>query len=122
MNIVFWIFQGLLALAFLFHGAQLIFQRERMQAQMKWVGDVPESLAIFIGIIEILGAIGLVVPALTGILMRFTPLAAAGLVLVMLLAIGFHLSRREYPNMGFNLILLLLAAAVAVGRFVVIPL
>jgi hypothetical protein len=74
-----------------------------------------------IGILEILGAIGLVAPALTKILPELTPVAALLLGVVMVLAIGFHLSRREYPNAAFNVILGLLAFAVAYGRFVASP-
>ncbi len=111
-----------MAALFLFNGGQLIWQRERMKAQMKWVGDVPESLAIFIGIAEILGAIGLILPALTGILPWLTPLAAVGLALVMLLALGFHRSRREYRAMVFNLIILILALNIAFGRLALVPL
>ena len=50
------------------------------------------------------------------------PLAAVGLALIMVLAIGFHLTRREYPNIAANVVLLALAAFVAYGRFVVAPL
>ncbi len=64
----------------------------------------------------------MILPTLTGILPWLTPLAASGLALIMLLAAGFHLVRREYPNIVFNLVLFALAAFVAYGRFVVVPL
>ena len=89
---------------------------------MKWVGELPSGLRSFIAICEVLGGIGLILPALTNILPWLTPLAAALLALMMLLAAGFHLTRREYPNIILNLILLALAALVAYGRFVVVPL
>lgn len=64
----------------------------------------------------------MILPDATGILPWLTPLAAALLALMMLLAAGFHLVRREYPNIVLNLILLALAAFVAYGRFVIVPL
>jgi VIT1/CCC1 family predicted Fe2+/Mn2+ transporter len=70
---------------------------------------------------ELLGGLGLLLPALTGTLPWLTPLAAAGLALIMLLAMGFHATRREAPAIVFNSILLVLAAFVAYGRFVVLP-
>jgi hypothetical protein len=88
----------------------------------QWVGDIPHSLRIFIAICEVLGGIGVLLPALTGILPWLTPLAGALLGLVMLLAAGFHLIRREYPNLVLKLVLFVLAAAVAYGRYVLVPL
>ena len=75
----------------------------------------------FIGIAELLGAVGLILPALTHIVPSLTAIAAVGLVLVMVCAIIFHISRKEYPNIGINAILLVLAAFVAYGRFVLMP-
>jgi hypothetical protein len=63
-----------------------------------------------------------VLPALTGILPWLTPVAAALLALVMLLAALFHVPRREYQNIGANVVLLLLVAFIAYGRFVLVPL
>ncbi len=122
MNIVLWIVQILLALAFLLAGVTHAFRYERAKSQIKWVTAVPRGLLTFIGISEILGAIGLILPALTGILSWLTPLAAAGLVVMMLLASVFHATRREYPNIAANLILLALAAFIAYGRFGAVPL
>jgi DoxX-like protein len=79
------------------------------------------ALTRFIGICELLGGLGLLLPALTGILPWLTPLAATGLALIMILAIGFHASRREWSAIGFNSVLLVLAAFVAYGRFFVLP-
>ncbi len=83
---------------------------------------VPRPLMTFIGISEILGAVGVILPALTGILKELTPLAALCFVVLMILAAIFHAPRREYPNIVFNLILLALAAFVAYGRLVLVPL
>ena len=119
MNVVLWIAQILLGLAFIVAGYNHAFRFDQIKSRMKWVNDVPRGLVTFVGACEILGGIGVILPALTGILPWLTPLAAAGLALIMLLAAGFHLVRREYANIVFNLILLVLAVFVAYGRFVV---
>jgi uncharacterized membrane protein YphA (DoxX/SURF4 family) len=122
MNIALWIVQVLLAAAFIFAGVTKAFRYEYAHASLPWVKDVPRGLTNVIGVCELLGGLGLLLPALTGMYSWLTPLAAAGLALVMLLAIGFHITRREWPAIGFNTVLLLLAAFVAYGRFAIMPL
>ena len=122
MNIALWIVQVLLAGMFLMAGVMKAFQYERAKASLPWVKDVPRGLTTFIGISELLGGLGLLLPALTGILPWLTPLAGAGLALIMILSIGFHASRREGPAIAFNSVLLALAAFVAYGRFLIVPL
>src|SRR5574341_131806 len=119
MNIVLWVLQGLLGLAFLMFGYNHGFNVERGKTRptMEWMGALPRGLMTFIGCCESLGAIGLVLAGLTGIQAWLTPLAAL-LALMMLLAALFHLPRREYPNLVGNLVLLAVAAFVAYGRFV----
>lgn len=121
MNIILWVLQVLVAMAFVAAGYNHAFRFDQIKSQMKWVNVVPRGLVTFIGVCEILGGVGVILPAVTGILAGLTPLAALGLALIMLLAAGFHLMRREYPNIVFNLVLLVLAAFVAYGRFVVVP-
>ncbi len=122
MNIILWVLQVLIAMAFVAAGYNHALRFDQIKSQMKWVNDVPRGLVTFIGVCEILGGVGVILPAVTRILPWLTPLAAAGLALIMLLAAGFHLMRREYPNIIFNLVLMVLAAFVAYGRFMVVPL
>src|SRR5204862_664287 len=122
MNIILWIAQALVAAAFLMAGPIKLFQYERARERMSWVKNVPRGLVAFIGAAEILGGLGLVLPALTGILPWLTPLAGLGLVLVMLLASAFHATRREYSRIAMNVVLLLLAAFVVYGRWFIQPL
>ena len=89
---------------------------------MAFANVVPAALVRFIGVAELLGAIGLIVPAITGIQSWLTVAAAGGLALVMLLAAIYHASRREYSHIGANVVLLLLAAFILVGRWVLAPL
>ena len=119
MNIALWIVQGLLAAAFLMAGLMKASQpKEKLAENMAWVNDFSASQVRAIGIVEILGAIGLILPAATGILPILTPLAAVGLVVTMLGAASTHLRRGESQMIAVNFVLLLLAAFVAYGRFV----
>jgi uncharacterized membrane protein YphA (DoxX/SURF4 family) len=102
MNIVLWIVQVLLGGMFIMAGAMKAFQYERAKASLPWVKDVRHGLTTFIGIAELLGGLGLLLPAITGILPWLTPLAGAGLALIMLLAVGFHVSRREGQAIGMT--------------------
>jgi uncharacterized membrane protein YphA (DoxX/SURF4 family) len=89
---------------------------EQLHQQMSWTLTVPTLLVRFIGASELAGAIGLILPAATRIQPRLTPLAAAGLVLVMILAAAFHISRGELVMLPINIFLGSLAAFVAWGR------
>ncbi len=122
MNIALWIVQVVLGAAFVGAGIRHGFQPERMGAQRggEWVTAVPRGLLTVIGVCEILGGIGVILPAATGILAWLTPLAAAMLAVVMVLAAGFHFFRREFPNIVFNLVLFALAAFAAYGRFALV--
>src|SRR5450759_1529046 len=118
MNIALWVLQILLGLAFVFHSYVLLRPSpERLQSGMSYVLEMPARLRMFAGVAEGLAGIGLILPALLRTLPWLTPVAAAGLVVLMLGAIVFHVRRREYPNVGFNAVLGVLAAVVAWGRF-----
>jgi uncharacterized membrane protein YphA (DoxX/SURF4 family) len=119
VDIAAWVAQVLAALVFGAHGYTLLFRPEQATKQYPWTTDVPETLKRFIGTAEVLGGIGLIVPAATRILPWLTPLAALGLVAIMLLAAIFHVTRREWPNVIFNLVLGALAAFVAYVRYAV---
>jgi uncharacterized membrane protein YphA (DoxX/SURF4 family) len=122
MNITLWVVQILLALAFAMAGIMKVTQPiDRLEASMGWVKDVGPGGVRLVGTLEILGAIGLILPAVTGILPWLTPLAAIGLVLTMIGAMITHGRRGEYSQIGFNVVLLLLALFVAYGRFVIVP-
>lgn len=81
-----------------------------------WYAAVPQPLIVFIGIVEVLGGIGMILPAMTRTAPKLTPLAAAGLALTMILAAGFHIIRAEYELVPANLVLGAAAAFIAVGR------
>ena len=123
MNILLWIVQGLLALLFVMTGAlKLVRSKEQLSARMGWVEDVSQPVIRMIGFVEILGGLGLFLPSLTRILPWLTPLAAIGLVLVMVGAALTHYRRKEFSAVGMNSILLILSFLVAMGRFWITPL
>jgi uncharacterized membrane protein YphA (DoxX/SURF4 family) len=122
MNIVLWIVQILLALAFAMAGFMKVTQPiDRLESRMGWVKDVGPRGVRLIGSLEILGAIGLILPAVTGILPWLTPVAAIGLALTMVGAMITHGRRGEYSGIGMNAVLLVLALFVVYGRFIIVP-
>lgn len=118
VNVLLWIVQIVLAAAFLAAGAMKLAQpRERQVARMKWVEDVPETGIKAIGALEVVGAIGLILPGALGIAVLLTPLAAVGLAALMLGAAGLHARRSEPSHIATNVVLLALAVVIAWGRF-----
>lgn len=118
MNVVLWIVQGLLAVAFAGAGFMKVTQpKEKLKTNMAYVEDFSAGTVKLIGTAELLAAAGLVLPWLTGIAPVLTPIAASGLVLMMILAAATHLRRKEYPAILFNLVLGGLALFAALGRF-----
>ena len=81
-----------------------------------WYAAVPQPLIVFIGVCEVLGGVGLILPAITRVKPKLTPLAAAGLALTMVLAASFHIMRDEFALVPANLVLGGVAAFIAVGR------
>ncbi len=119
MNVVLWIIAGVLAAAFLAAGLMKVAQpKEKIVASgMGWAETFSPGTVKLIGGLEIAAAVGLVLPALLGIVPVLVPLAALGLVLLMLGAIVTHARRSELPMAAVNAVLLVLAAVVAWGRF-----
>jgi uncharacterized membrane protein YphA (DoxX/SURF4 family) len=117
MSLTLWIVQGLLAFAFIAVGAMKLFAYEKFKAQSEKNGQagVTCGLATFIGVAEVAGGLGIVLPMATNITPSLSLWAAVGLSTIMLLAIGFHLRRHESAVAPG--ILFLLAVFVVFGRF-----
>jgi crotonobetainyl-CoA:carnitine CoA-transferase CaiB-like acyl-CoA transferase len=121
-NLLLWIGQVLLALAFLSvgYGHTLAFGQWSIRPGMTWLAAAGRDRMRIIGGLEALGAIGLILPAATGILPWLTPVAASCLAVIMALAAVYHLRRPgEGRNVVLNVILGAMAVLVAYGRFVV---
>jgi uncharacterized membrane protein YphA (DoxX/SURF4 family) len=118
VNVALWIVQILLAVAFLGAGLMKLTQpKDKIAQLMAWAADFSPTAIKLIGLVEVLGALGLVLAAVTGIAPVLVPLAAVGLALVMVGAIITHARRGEKQMIGANVVLLLLALFVAGGRF-----
>jgi hypothetical protein len=116
-HVTLWLLQLLLAAPFLLVGyLHALAPIGESAAHAPWVASLPVAVVRGIGAAELAGALGLLLPAATRIRPRLTPLAAAGLVALMALAIPFHLARGELGAIGLNLVLGSLAALVAWGR------
>jgi uncharacterized membrane protein YphA (DoxX/SURF4 family) len=123
MHILLWVVQVLLACAFGMAGVMKSTQpvEALVQGGMAWAGQMPLAVVRFIGVSELLGAMGLILPAATKIKPFLTPLAALGLLTIMILAMAFHLSRGEVQATPINIVLGGLAAFVAWGRTKKVP-
>ncbi|WP_328869300.1 DoxX family protein [Streptomyces sp. NBC_00287] len=118
MNVFLWIVQAVLALMFAMAGVMKSTQpKAKLAEKLPWVSDYSAGTVRFIGVVELAAALGLILPAATGIAPVLTPLAATGLAVVMVLAMVAHARRKEPQAIGFNAVLLILAALVAWGRF-----
>ena len=117
LHVGLWVVQGLLGAMFLVVGAMKATQPIAALANaLGWPATIPAALVRFIGAAELLGGLGLILPAATGVKPVLTPLAGAGLAMVMLLAMIFHISRGELGAVAMPLALGGLAAFVAWGR------
>ena len=116
LHIALWIAQALLALLFIGTGIfKLVTPIATLAGMWPWAGDYP-TLLRFTGIVDLLGGIGVVLPALTRIRLELTVWAALGCAALMVSAIAFHLSRGEGANTPFNVVMLAIAIFVFWGR------
>lgn len=118
MNLALWIVAGVLAASFAGSGLmKLVVPKDKLVSSGQgWAQDVTPTNIRLIGLVEILGAAGLILPAVTHIAPVLVPLAAIGLALVMVGAAVVHARRNEPVNIGVNAVLLALAVFVAWGR------
>ncbi len=114
MNIALWILQVVLAVAFFAHGWLFLAPPAEFAEQMNAV--LPRWFQLFLGVAEVLAAIGLILPGATRILPWLVAWAAWGIVIVMVSATIFHIARGEMSSAGITLVLLVMAAFVAYQR------
>lgn len=110
MNVAYWIVAGLLALFYVYGGGvKLVQSKEQLQPMMAWVDTTPMPAVRAIGAVEVLGAIGLILPPATGIAPGLALAAAVGFVVLQILATRVHL-RRGDRQIALNLVLIAVAA------------
>lgn len=118
MHITLWVVQVLLSAMFLMSGfMKASMPIEKLSAMLPWATALPAAVVRFIGLSELLGGLGLLLPSLLRIKPALTAWAGLGLATIMLLAIPFHISRGETPMIGMNGLFMLLALFVAWGRW-----
>jgi putative oxidoreductase len=117
MNVALWVLQSVIAVFFAMAGARHIFTpRSQLVTQYPWVAATPPWFLRFVGVAEVLGAVGLVLPMALSIVPRLSVAAAVGLALVMGSASVFHRARKEQSHSLVTLVIFLLVVFVAVGR------
>lgn len=118
MNIIIWILQIIVAFMFLMAGSMKTFlPKEKLDQKIPISDHFPMPVVRFIGVAELLGAIGIIVPWLTGISPVLTPVAASALAFVMVLAGIYHAKQKEYKSLPMNIGLFVFATLVAWFRF-----
>jgi hypothetical protein len=119
MNILLWVLQALLALAFFAHGCLLLFPPAAIVDQMN--ASLPRWFQLFLGIAEVLAAIGLTLPGVSRIQPSLVSWAAAGVMIVMICASVYHAMRGEVSSALTTVLLLVMATFVAYMRWRVVP-
>jgi uncharacterized membrane protein YphA (DoxX/SURF4 family) len=119
MNILLWVLQVLLAVAFSAHGWLLLSPPPEIAAQMN--ASLPRWFQLFLGIAEVLAGVGLILPGLTRIMPWLVTWAAVGIMIVMVSATIYHLARGEISAAAITLLLLAMATFVAYSRHRVLP-
>ncbi|MBT1690793.1 DoxX family protein [Dawidia soli] len=118
LHIALWVVQALLSFTLLWASAVKLFQpADEVAAMWPWAAEVPVAVLKLTGIVDLLGGLGLILPALLRIQPRLTPIAAVGVVVLMFCASVFHVVRGEGSQIGFNVVFAMLSAFVAWGRF-----
>lgn len=119
MNITLWVLQVLLAVAFFAHGLLFLLPPPEIAAQMD--ASLPRWFQVFLGVAEVLAAVGLTLPGMTRILPGLVPAAALGVVIVMIAATVWHLVRGEFSSAAITAVLLAIAAYTAYARWRLLP-
>lgn len=117
LNISLWVAQSLLAAMFLMAGIMKSTQPiNELALSLPWVAEAPAALVRFIGISELLGGIGLILPSALRIMPKLTVYAAIGIAIIMVFALAFHVYLNEYSVIGMNVIIGAIALFIAWGR------
>ena len=119
MNVMLWVLQVLLAVAFISHGGLLLMPPPEIAAQMN--ASLPRSFWVFLGVAEVLAAVGLTLPGITRILPSLVPSAAVGVMIVMISATVWHVARGEFGSAGITVVLLVMATFTAYARWRIAP-
>ena len=117
MSIALWVSQAVLAFIFGMAGFVKTFQPDKTRTAFDWAKEAPTWFILFIGVTELLGAIGIIAPYATGILPFLTAWAAIGFAVIMVLAFGVHIRAKDTRGAIMNIVFFVLSIAVAYGRW-----
>jgi uncharacterized membrane protein YphA (DoxX/SURF4 family) len=118
MNVILWVLQALLAAMFAMSGLSKAAQPlDELAGKYPWMRDVSPATVRLIGALEMLGAIGLIVPAAVQVAPVLTPIAATALAVMMISAAAMHIRRKEPSSVRITAILVVFTTLVAWGRF-----
>ena len=122
LHLALWAVQLLLAATLVWAGALKLFQPiKQLSAMWPWTGKIPSAFVKLTGLVDVLGAAGLILPSALRVQPKLTPLAALGLIALMVCASVFHIVRGEAAVIGVNIVFAGMAAFVAWGRFRRVP-
>ncbi|MBH28301.1 MAG: hypothetical protein CL789_03590 [Chloroflexi bacterium] len=117
MHVTLWVLQIILGICFMALGIMHFTIPPNLPQQMNWFYELSPFLHYFSGSAEILGSLGLILPGITKIQTRLTPLAGLGLALLMIGAAGYHIIRGEIQSLPTNIVLFAISAYIAYGRW-----
>ena len=120
-NKILWVLQWLFGLYFIAVGVMHLVVPEGLPEPLSWMYDLSDTQHVVSGVAEILGGLGLILPSVTRIAPWLTPLAAIGLMVVMIAAVVFHVGRDEFANIGINVVNLVVLGYIAYGRARLVP-
>ena len=120
-NTILWVLQWVWGIFFIAFGVMHLVLPEGLPGQLAWMYDLDDTVHAVSGVAEILGGLGLILPSLTRIAPVLTPLAALGLIVVMLSAIVFHAGREEWPSIAVNVFDIVVLGYIAYGRLRLVP-
>lgn len=116
-NVILWILQTLVAVTFIVPGfMKMLLPIQTLSAMLPWTGQVSPYMVRGLGLIDALGGIGIVLPSLLRVKPQLTEIVAVASILLMIIAILFHISRGEASVIGFNIIMIFILAFIAWGR------
>lgn len=121
-NVLLWIAQVLISTSLIWAAYVKLFQSiEQLEIMWPWTGDVSPIFVRLTGAIDLLGALGVILPSLLRSKPILAPTAAMGIVLLMIAASIFHISRGEASQIGFNIVFAAIAGFIAYGRLKLVP-
>lgn len=120
-NRVLWVLQWVVGIYFIVFGIMHFVIPEGLPGTLSWMYELSDTLHVVSGVAEILGGLGLILPAVTRIFPMLTPLAALGLLIVMAGAVIWHVDRGELQNVAINIFNVVVLAYIAYGRWRLVP-